>query len=416
MNKYKKSQYNYVVKNNFNSYIIYNSFYSSVIKLDEEEYEQYRDHFEDMDTELKDILYQQGFLVDTVFDEEEFYYQLRKIYQEIDQERLDITVAVTTRCNARCFYCYENGIKSEDMSVHTAEKLIKFLQQDLKIKKIHINWFGGEPLLNVEIIQYLVNRLNEIGIPFDSMLITNGMLLSETDMNVMKNNWNLKTVQITLDGLEETYNKIKNYKYSYKNPFQVILSNIQKLLDVKINVSIRINISKNNYEESITLVQFLRRKFALAKNLMIYTAFLTLPNERDNEIREEERVECMRKILDELPFNSYYLAVNKIKENPIIYPCMNSDPQSYVFDANGDIYKCEHFIGKGEKRIASLYDNNLIERLQSYQSNSIEKEEECRKCSFFPKCLAGCYAHTCEDSIACTNDKYIIKAYLKSIF
>ncbi|MBP3801509.1 MAG: 4Fe-4S cluster-binding domain-containing protein [Clostridia bacterium] len=67
-----------------------------------------------------------------------------------------MVIFTTLGCNANCYYCYENNLRNNKykMSKETADKIISLLIKNNK-KKISIGWFGGEPLYNEEIIDYI---------------------------------------------------------------------------------------------------------------------------------------------------------------------------------------------------------------------------------------------------------------------
>ena len=116
-------------------------------------------------------------------------------------------IFTTNNCNARCSYCYEkNDIEKpieRGMTIKTAEKVIQFILNTKKEGSIELEWFGGEPLLNHRIIDYITQRLKEelkdIEKPFSSLIITTGLLLNENTVNKLEKGWNVKFIQITLD-------------------------------------------------------------------------------------------------------------------------------------------------------------------------------------------------------------------------
>ena len=139
-------------------------------------------------------------------------------------------ILTTTRCNANCFYCYESNLnKTETMTKETAENLIQFMiKHRFGEQPLTIQWFGGEPLLNQRIIDYIVDRLNELEIPFSSTMISNAFLLNEETIEKLEK-WKLKSIQITLDGLNDDYNKAKNYVYTDVDAYLTVMNNIHKL-------------------------------------------------------------------------------------------------------------------------------------------------------------------------------------------
>ena len=66
--------------------------------------------------------------------------------KNIENENLGVTILTTTGCNARCYYCYEKGIKPQAMDIETAEKVVMFIKDNYHNKPVHLSWFGGEPL------------------------------------------------------------------------------------------------------------------------------------------------------------------------------------------------------------------------------------------------------------------------------
>lgn len=81
------------------------------------------------------------------------------------EEKMFIGLWVTTACNLKCNYCYEGDDKhNEAMTIETANKVIDFIIQQAKIRndeKIIVEFHGGEPLLNENIIRYVISKLEK---------------------------------------------------------------------------------------------------------------------------------------------------------------------------------------------------------------------------------------------------------------
>ena len=147
------------------------------------------------------------------------------------------TIFTTTDCNARCFYCYEMGRSRIPMSAETAHKAAAYIAAHCGGEKVHLHWFGGEPLFNKQVIDIICTDLAEKGIVYESMIISNGYLFDGATVEQAVSHWKLKSVQITLDGTEEIYNRSKAFIYKDgKSPYQVVLANIQRLLDAGVSV------------------------------------------------------------------------------------------------------------------------------------------------------------------------------------
>lgn len=94
------------------------------------------------------------------------------------------TLAVTCRCNLRCRYCYINK-HAATMSLETADRIVDFIfRHTPQHETIDIGFFGGEPLLEFDLIQAIVQRIQRHD-SYDASrmlysLVTNGTIFSET--------------------------------------------------------------------------------------------------------------------------------------------------------------------------------------------------------------------------------------------
>ena len=186
----------------------------------------------------------------------------------LETERaLRIVILTTTGCNAQCHYCYQHHLTEENVEFLTkenADKIINFAieYQKKHPRKIDFRWFGGEPLLNYKIVNYICDELQKNGIRYKSHMITNGVLLNEQMFQeTIKHKWNLDKIQITLDGTELEHNKIKNYKNKQINGFQTTINNIQNILENhEMRIDIRLNLSPTNKEDFLNLINYLKEK------------------------------------------------------------------------------------------------------------------------------------------------------------
>ena len=150
---YSKSKYNIFVPYNESEFIIYNSLSGSIGKFDLETYKRYKEN-QLKESEI-DKLLEKGILIPDSFDE------LNKIHNDRLCGILNDTIKhyriwPTSACNAKCYYCFEKGVKQESMSKDVADATINFIERGVSNKDtIKIEWFGGEPLLNIDIIDYV---------------------------------------------------------------------------------------------------------------------------------------------------------------------------------------------------------------------------------------------------------------------
>ena len=397
--KFKHSLYN-VVKHKDRTYLIYNTLFNSMITLSDTEYEQYEKiNFSELF--LIGNLVDNGFLLPVSIDEFERY----NYYKDILINKMTLknhnhyTVAVTSKCNARCFYCYEKGINYKDMSLDTADRLAELIVRSKK--EADITWFGGEPLLKTDIISYVSEYLRNHNKEFNSTIITNGSLLSEDMIKNKFSEWNVNGVQITLDGMKEEYLKRKCYCCGKDDVFDNVIKNIGLLAENEINVSVRLNIDKNNYEDCYKAAVFLKEIFRDIPYINVYPAFLY---QHQNSLSSEyDRLACSSMIYKlynpEFSIMSWYPKVNQ---------CFINQQGAFVIDTDGGILACDGDVGKQKTKFSDVFSADNFDNLEKPDTVIPEVREMCRTCKFYPKCGGGCassYGSSCEYD-ACFMARY----------
>ena len=159
------------------------------------------------------------------------YYLKNKMRQLILQ--------VTQGCNLRCNYCsysgaYKNRTHSHNfMSVDTAERAIDFFMKRTKdSNNVTVSFYGGEPLLNLNLIKHCVSYIEEryYGKNIDFAMTTNGTLLDDNSIAFFANKgFNLL---ISLDGPKEIHDKHRRFASNDEGSFSVIMDNIAKIKEL----------------------------------------------------------------------------------------------------------------------------------------------------------------------------------------
>lgn len=323
----------------------------------------------------------------------------RKLYEQmISWARLIVTksrtinyytIFTTTDCNARCFYCFEKDATRITMTESTAHDVAKYIINKHNGKKVHLNWFGGEPLFNNRVIDIICQDLQAAGIEYRSKMISNGYLFDDDIVNRAKKLWKLSHVQITLDGTEEVYNRSKRYIYKDGSAFQRVMKNIGLLLGNGISVHIRMNIGKHNAQDIKELVKELASLYA-RNSILTINARMVLQYKEDylvenRKVREEigkhiKEIETLIKALGmRLPIVKF--------ENASLYCCMADNPHSITITPDGNIGKCEHFTNK--EFVSSIYSGEFHEDVLKGFTKYYPIEKLCidTKCAAFPFCF-----------------------------
>ena len=355
------------------------------------------------------------FLVPEEHDDRKLCEQIRKtaqLFQPPQKSITGYTILTTTGCNARCFYCYEKGTKPVTMTAETASKVVRYILAHRGEEIVKLSWFGGEPLYNVQVIDQICKELKEHEVPFKSSMVTNGYLFDAEMVQRAKDLWNLKNVQITLDGTEQTYNRIKRYIYGEVNAFERVLGNIQLLTDEGIRVLIRLNVDKHNIEEMSELVSLLHQRFGVNKRLIIYSRELYCKRTlKDAEVLFDQRMKLVQQI-DELG----YRGKQELQKDIKLGLCMADNDQNVVIVPDGHLGKCEHYINREFFGHIDIEEKDK-EVLRKFKERPADIEA-CNTCPYYPQCfrLKVCEKNDCTpelqkehiyDIIEAMKDEYV---------
>lgn len=174
--------------------LLYNTFTTSLVELSDV---LYKEIFIEDNFSLPEVaaLYSMGFLVDDTYDEIEAMESIRRDVVKNSSEKIaNIIIAPTLECNAHCFYCFENGYRKGRMTQKTADALVEFLVKHWNGEKLGITWFGGEPLLTSDIIDYISEKLTERNIIYGCKITTNGSLFEKHIAEKAKSLWHVEKV------------------------------------------------------------------------------------------------------------------------------------------------------------------------------------------------------------------------------
>ena len=338
------------------------------------------------------------FLVPQAHDDRRLCLQVRQMADLLKPAAKTVTgytILPTTGCNARCFYCYQKGARSVVMSAETADKTVRYIATHRGDETVKISWFGGEPLVNVQIIDRICTELSGQGVPFRSTMVSNGYLFDADTVQRAKDLWQLQRVQITLDGTAQTYNRVKDYVYRGVNAFDRVLENIGLLTAAGIRVNIRLNVDKHNIEEMAELVELLHRRFGPNEYLSVYSHELF--GERTPEDNAElfaRRMQLEQQIVS-LGYGGKPSLQKDLQQNN----CMADNDRSVVIAPDGHLGKCQHFI-----------DSEFFGHIDSEERNEavVRKFKErppdqdaCATCFYYPQCNRLVMCHHC---VMCTPE------------
>ena len=343
-------------------------------------------------SESRNYLIENWYLVPEEHDDKQLVDECRAVLTLMDSSPKKIHVFhifTTLDCNARCFYCFEKRIPGSNMTLKIASRVIEYMQEQTDGGSVKIEWFGGEPLFNYQIIDFITSGLKERGVSFESDMISNGLLFDDALVEKAKNLWNLKRVQITLDGTRNVYKRVKAYVRGEADPFERVLQNIKSLLKAEIRVCIRLNIGPHNYSDMQDLVDFLCEIFQGEEKINVYVSPLL-------EVKDytDEKKTLMYDILDELSSKLNRLfgkkKINEFAGKIINACCMASGREAVTILPDGKVGICTGVTY--DALVGDIFTKELDDKVREDFGRRFYREDKCRSCPMYPNCYVvnGC--------------------------
>ena len=322
------------------------------------------------------------------------------------------------------------------MSQATADAVAEYIEKHWNHKRFNVSWFGGEPLIAVDIIDYLSKQLKNKNIQFTSKILTNGYELNPTIIKKALNDWNTTKIQISIDDLFDNYNNIKNFKNTVReqSPFNRVIENTLNALYSGFDVRVRINFNPLKKDSAIAVMDYLQNKFEEFKNFSSYFApidsFSKIVPPVANEFPEFSEHPFLSLIKHSQKYG-YYTGNNRDdNENFVfdekgilaslkLYPsptnCYASCPSVFAIDSKGDFYKCHRVLGMGEKYCSGNVKTGILKNeIYNFFCSTDLVFDECKTCVLLPICQGGCKinAYIYHDNHACSPMKSIFKKLL----
>lgn len=389
--------------------LIYNNITKELLELTKEEFELISKNSFFLNNEFLQALAKKWFLVPEEYDDFLLSQQVTSLAKQFasNSNIVFYNIVTTTACNARCFYCFEAGAEVSSMSTDTAKAVAEYIAEHCGGKSVKLNWFGGEPFCNISAIDSVTARLKELNVEFSSTATTNGYLLDEKTVCKAANLWNLRAVQITLDGMHETYKKVKNYKNNDTNPLERVVNNIGGLINSGISVTVRLNMDSHNSKELFELVDYLADKFKSNNKFAMYAHLLFedtgfVKTSRSDEQRKRIAGEFfkLREYIVGLGLWSYGMKLEKEIKTCF---CIADSSNGVLISPKGKIGKCERTVDSDF--VSDIYSDIPVKPWFDY----CKPINRCYTCAFYPSCMRlrdcpncknECYEHEQKQRLA----------------
>ncbi len=342
-----------------------------------------------------------------VEDEKEEEAKLKDFFRQLKFESavlpFEVTILTTYSCNFRCAYCFEESVKAQIfMSQETSALVIKWLIQRLekrKLQKVHLVYYGGEPLLNTKPIYDISWHIREWaqkkGMDFSFGIITNGSLIRPELIDKFLT-LGLREVRISLDGDREAHNRNRPF-LDGQPTFDLLIENIKSIID-KVKVAVSGNFDRENFSSIPRLLDYLEEEGILRKlDYFIFTPIVPRlgPKENPSAIELSHCLSFLEKdgLFNEVVSLKHELLRRKLKlrtSGLAINACpLTMQDAGVTIDPQGLIYKCNSLLGYPEFSVGDVRNQDFNRKEKEFLN--IDAWDKCPPdCPYVPMCQGGC--------------------------
>ena len=301
------------------------------------------------------------------------------------------------------------------LNLDTENLIFNFIYQQIdNFQNLQIDWYGGEPLLNVTSIKRLSERLIQLcdkkNVKYNASITTNGYnidLLSEKELD----HYRISSMQVTIDGVKNVHDQ-RRILLNGEGTYDKIINNI--ISRPKILFDIRVNVDNESYKQAKQLFDELKKHNL--KNINVSVKGIV---SSDNNPCHEKEIDDLS--LPQITLELYnYLdkigipsAFSNCFDTLTREYCVVDTNSQYIISPDGGVFKCgEAFDDSDPGKIGVLDLDGLQLNRNIYKwVKDPFVYDECLQCNVLPLCMGGCQLmRNVKKSKACHGEyKYGIK-------
>lgn len=314
-------------------------------------------------------------------------------------------------CNLACQYCFaEEGEyhgRRAMMSYEVGKKALDFLIANSGSRRnLEVDFFGGEPLMNFEVVKQLVaygreqEKIHNKNFRFT--LTTNGVLLNDDIMEFL--NKEMANVVLSIDGREEVNDKMRPFRNG-KGSYELIVPKFKKVAESRnqTNYYVRGTFTRNNLdfsEDVLHLADLGFEQISVEPVVAADTESYALREEDIPVICEEYdklAKEMVKRSKEGKCFNFFHFMID-LQGGPCVAKRISgcgSGTEYLAVTPWGDLYPCHQFVGE-EKFLLGNVDTGIVntEIVETFKGCNVYAKDKCRNCFSKFYCSGGCAANS----------------------
>lgn len=313
-------------------------------------------------------------------------------------------------CNLNCSYCFASQGKYHGeralMSYEVGKRALDFLVENSGTRRnLEVDFFGGEPLMNFDVVKKLVEYARSIekekGKNFRFTLTTNGVLIDEDVIDFA--NREMSNVVLSLDGRKEVHDRYR-VDYAGNGSFEKIVPKFQKLVKARggKNYYMRGTFTHANPD----FLEDIKTMLDIGFNELSMEPVVAAANDPSALTEEDKAIvmkqyEDLAKLMIERdkegrPFTFYHYMID-LKGGPCIYKRISgcgSGTEYMAVTPWGDLYPCHQFVGDEKFKLGDIWNGVQNKEVQNeFAACNVYAREECRSCWARLYCSGGCAAN-----------------------
>ena len=318
---------------------------------------------------------------------------------------------VAHSCNLACSYCFAGQGKYHGkdalMSFETGKRAFDFLIENSGTRRnLEVDFFGGEPLLNWDVVKKLVEYARSIekekNKNFRFTLTTNGVLIDDEVIEFA--NKEMSNVVLSLDGRKDVHDKFR-VDYAGKGSYDKILPRFKKLVESRNGQNYYMRGTFTHFNTDFTndifhMADLGFKELSMEPVVCSPDSPSALTDEdlpvlfEQYEILAKEMIR-RRKKGDGFTFYHYML---DLKNGPCIYKRISgcgSGTEYMAVTPKGELYPCHQFVGEEEYCLGNIWDGVKKPEVQDkFRLCNAYSREECSDCWAKLYCSGGCAANS----------------------
>ena len=313
-------------------------------------------------------------------------------------------------CNLACRYCFagEGEYKGDRslMSLEVGKKALDFLVANSGNRRnLEVDFFGGEPLMNFDVVKELVAYGRELEKTHDKhfrfTLTTNGVLLRDDVIEFA--NKEMDNIVLSIDGRTEVHDHMRPFKNG-KGSYDFILDKFKKVAESRNQQKYYVRGTFTHYN-----LDFVKDVLSLADEgfEQISVEPVVAGPEEPYAIREEDipqicegydelAKEMLKRKKEGRGFNFFHYMID-LSGGPCVYKRLSgcgSGTEYLAVTPWGDLYPCHQFVGEEEFCLGNVDDGIVnTEMRDTFKLCNVYAKEECRNCFAKFYCSGGCAAN-----------------------